>query len=112
MDLHKLKTEEIRGFDAGKLRETEHEVRRAMVNIRMDIYTSRNAQTAKIRGLRQSLARILTVKNATKAVAPQAAKAASAPKTASAVAAKPAKAAKPSTAKAKASAKTKTATKK
>lgn len=110
MDLHKLTTEEIRGFDNGKLRETEHEVRRAMVNIRMDIYTSRNTHTAKIRGLRKSLARLLTVKNAAAAAAPKAPKAPKAAAPVKAKAPKAEKAEKP--AKAKTAAKTKTATKK
>ena len=104
MDLHKLTTEEIRGFDAAKSRETENEVRRAMVNIRMDIYTSRNAHTAKIRGLRTALARILTVRNEAADKAPKAAKVAK--PAAEAAAPKAAKAAKkPAKAKAKSAAK-------
>ena len=110
MDLHKLTTEEIRGFDAAKLRETENDVRRAMVNIRMDIYTSRNQHTAKIRGLRKSLARLLTVKNQAAVGAPKAAKAAAPKADAAPKAEKAAK--KPAKAKAKSAAKTKTATKK
>ncbi len=65
MELHQLSAEEIRGFDAAKMRETEGEIRQELVKIRMDIYTAKNQHTGKIRGLRKSLARLLTVKTAT-----------------------------------------------
>jgi ribosomal protein L29 len=61
MELHKLDMETIKGYDSARLREAEAEVRKEMVNIRMDIYTARNQHTAKIRGLKKSLARLLTV---------------------------------------------------
>ncbi len=128
MDLHKLTTEDLRGFDTGKLRETEHDIRKAMVDIRMDIYTARNQHTAKIRGLRKALARLMTVrgaaaKSAPKAAkvaapaAPQAPKAPKEPKAAKAAAPKAGKAPKEAKAKAPkeggdALAKTKSATKK
>ena len=63
MDLHKLKTEEIKGYDASKFSETERDLRRELLTLRMDIYNPRNKHTAKFRGLRKSLARLLTVKH-------------------------------------------------
>ena len=33
MDLHKLTTEELRGYDAAKLRETENDLRKQLVNV-------------------------------------------------------------------------------
>ncbi len=63
MELHKLSIDNIKEHDSAKLRETEAEIRKELVNIRMDIYTARNQHTAKIRGLKKSLARLLTVKN-------------------------------------------------
>lgn len=95
MELHQLSSEEIRGFDAARIKEAEGEIRQALVTIRMDIYTAKNQHTAKIRGLRKSLARLLTVKNASapkaaRVAAPKAAKAA-APAKAAPKAAKPAK---------------------
>ncbi len=68
MDLQKLSINDIKGFDAVKLRETEKAVRKALLDVRMDIYTAENKHTGKIRGLRKTLARVLTVAGATKAV--------------------------------------------
>src|SRR5262249_42089079 len=106
MELHKLSTEDLRGYDAGKLREAEKDIRRELVNIRMDIYTARDQHTSKIRGLKKALARLLTLRHA--AMAKPAAKGVRAPKAAKPVApkTKPAKA-KPAKPTAK-----KTATKK
>lgn len=119
MELHQLSAEEIRGFDPAKIRETEGEIRQALVTIRMDIYTAKNQHTAKIRGLRKSLARLLTVKTAIKAAAPKAAKVAKvapakAPKAVKAPKAEAAapKAAKASPKDAKSVVKAKTSTKK
>jgi len=63
MDLHKLKAEEIRSWESDKVRETEHEIRLEMANIRMDIYNASSKSTGKVQGLRRSLARVLTVNN-------------------------------------------------
>lgn len=100
-DLHKITSAEFRGFDANKLRETQTDIAKEMAKIRMDIYTARNQHTAKIRGLRKTLARLLTVKTEQARANPKPAKAA-APK----AAAKPAKvkAAKPKTEKVEAKA--------
>jgi ribosomal protein L29 len=112
-ELHQLKAEDLRAYDAAGLRETEGEIRKALVGIRMDIYTAKSAHAAKIKGLRRSLARLLTVKNASgkktaaKTAAPKAAAAApKAKKAAAPKAKKPAGETKAKSAKA-----TKTATK-
>jgi ribosomal protein L29 len=112
-ELHQLKAEDIRALDAAALKETEGEIRKALVGIRMDIYTAKSAHAAKIKGLKKSLARLLTVRNAgaKKVVAkPAAPKAAAAPKAKKAAAAPKAKKAAGET-KAKAAKSTKTATK-
>jgi len=62
MDLHKLKMDQVRGFDAGKLRETEEDVRRELHTIRMDIYSAKAQHAAKSRGLKKALARVLTAR--------------------------------------------------
>jgi ribosomal protein L29 len=80
MELHKLKMDEIRGWAPEKVKEAADESRLELAKIRMDIYTSRSANASKIRGLRKSLARLLTVQTQAKAgAAPKAAKAAKAP---------------------------------
>jgi ribosomal protein L29 len=63
MELHKLTSDEIRGWDSARLRETLNDVRKSLATIRMDIYTAKSANAAKIKGLRKSLARLMTVKN-------------------------------------------------
>ena len=66
MELHKLKKEELKGYDAAKLRETEKDIRRQLHEVRMDIYSGPGKHTGKIRGLRRSLARVLTLQHASK----------------------------------------------
>jgi ribosomal protein L29 len=61
MDLTKLATAEIRNFDAPKLREVERDIRRELLNVRMDIFTAPATYTGKVRNLKLSLARIRTV---------------------------------------------------
>lgn len=61
MELHKLSTDEIRGWDSARLKEIVTEVRRALAGIRMDAYTAKSANAGKLRGLRKSLARLMTV---------------------------------------------------
>ena len=63
MDLHKLKTDEIRSWEPAKIRETENEIRMEMANIRMDIYSAQSNNSGKVSGLKKSLARVLTVTN-------------------------------------------------
>ena len=64
MEIQKLKNEELKSFDAAKLRETEKDIRRQLHEIRMDIYSGPSKHTGKIRGLRRSLARVLTMQHA------------------------------------------------
>lgn len=64
MDLQKLKSEEIRGFDAKRSAEVEGQVRRALLDARMDIYNPAARGSAKIRGLKRTLARVLTLRGA------------------------------------------------
>ena len=63
MELHKLSTDEIRGWEKSRISETEGELRKSLAAIRMDIYTAKSASAGKLRGLRKSLARLMTVKN-------------------------------------------------
>jgi ribosomal protein L29 len=63
MDLHKLKAAEIRSWDSKKIGETASEIRLEMANIRMDIYSAKSGSAGKVKGLKQSLARVLTVNN-------------------------------------------------
>lgn len=62
MDLHKLTVAEIRNFDNARVSEVEKEVRHQMAMMGMDIYSADGQHTGKKRGLRKSLAKILTVK--------------------------------------------------
>lgn len=62
MELHKLKAEEIRGFDNSKSIEIEHQIRRALHDARMDIYNPAAQASGRIRGLKRSLARLLTLR--------------------------------------------------
>jgi len=63
MELHKLAADEIRGWDQDRANEAENEIRLELANIRMDIYTAKTQTAPKVRGLKRSLARILTVRN-------------------------------------------------
>jgi ribosomal protein L29 len=69
MDLHKLNMSELKGLDQGALRQVEKDVRKSLLKIRMDIYTAKSTHGAKVRGLKKSLARVLTVQNQAKASA-------------------------------------------
>jgi ribosomal protein L29 len=97
-ELHKLSSDEIRGLDAAKIKDTERDIRRELVTIRMDIYKAPNQHTGKVRGLKRSLARLMTVaaeKNkaaGAPAMKPAAPKAAAAKKPAAAKKSAPAKA--------------------
>lgn len=64
MDFEKLTIEEIRKLDKDGMRETELAIRRELASMRMDIYTSANAQSGKTSKLKTGLARLLTVKTA------------------------------------------------
>lgn len=75
MELFQLTGEEVRSYDAAKLKETATAIRHELAKIRMDIYTARNQHTGKIRGFKKSLARLLTVTSANRNAAPKAPKA-------------------------------------
>lgn len=60
---NKLKINDIRGVDAAELRETEKEIRKALAEKRMDVYTAAATNVGEIRGLKRSLARLKTVQN-------------------------------------------------
>lgn len=95
MELHALKSDEIRGFDAAKSKDVEQSIRRELLTVRMDIYAAKSANVGRVRGLKRSLARLLTarrvvagpaVRKAAKPVAAAPAKAASPKKKAKAAA--------------------------
>ena len=70
MELHKLNMGELKSLDRNALREVEKDVRKSLMKIRMDIYTAKSTQGAKVRGLKKSLARVLTAQNQAKATQP------------------------------------------
>lgn len=61
MDLHKLTVEDVRSWDASRLKEAVSDVKKTLATIKMDVYTAKSANAGKIRGLRKALARIKTV---------------------------------------------------
>ena len=63
MDLHKISIGDIRTFDKARLSDVRHQIQRELVKIRMDIYTARAQHAGKVRGLKKTLARLLTVTN-------------------------------------------------
>ena len=83
MDLHKLATEDLKSMDATALRDTEQSIRRELLNLRMDIYSAPASHVGRKRGLKKSLARLLTLRHVNKATTPAhpVAKTPAAPKT-------------------------------
>jgi ribosomal protein L29 len=63
MELHNIKIADLQGLERGRLREIEVEIRREMVTARMDVYAAEGQYSSKKRGMKKSLARLLTVKN-------------------------------------------------
>ncbi len=61
MELIKLQTDELRNFEAAKLKEVEDNARKELFKIRMDIYTPKASQAGNLRGLRKTLARVKTI---------------------------------------------------
>jgi ribosomal protein L29 len=61
MERHKLSADEIRGLEPARLKELGDEVRSELCDLRMDIYTAKSQNAGKLRGLRKSLARVLTI---------------------------------------------------
>lgn len=63
MELSKLKADEIRSWDLSKRVETAREIRSEMLKTRMDIYSAKAQTSGKVKGLKKSLARLLTVQS-------------------------------------------------
>lgn len=61
MDVLKSTTQELRAIDAKELRTAEQDLRKQLVELRMDVYTSAATNVGTIRKLRKTLARIKTV---------------------------------------------------
>jgi ribosomal protein L29 len=63
MDYFKLTADELRSKDKGELQTAATEVRKKLAEIRMDIYTAPAVNVSKVKKLRKTLARLLTVQN-------------------------------------------------
>jgi len=61
MDFNKLNVKEIRALDAKKIGDTVKNLRKELVGLRMDVYNAGPQAKTKARGLRKTLARLLTV---------------------------------------------------
>lgn len=61
MDILKLTTDDIRKLDNAGMREVQDEIRKQLAQIRMDIYSAPTVNTGKVRHLKKSLARVMTV---------------------------------------------------
>ena len=64
LELHKLKSDELKGMDVKALAETAGNIRKQMVDIRMDIFTPEASNSGKVKSLKKSLARVLTEQTA------------------------------------------------
>ncbi len=62
MDLQKIHVDELKELDVARLDKTASEIRGKIFETRMDIYKPAGTNSGKLRGLRRSLARVLTVK--------------------------------------------------
>jgi ribosomal protein L29 len=63
MDYFKITADELRSKDKGELQSAATEMRKKLAEIRMDIYTAPAVNVSKVKKLRKSLARLLTVQN-------------------------------------------------
>jgi ribosomal protein L29 len=63
MDYFKITADELRSKDKGELQTAASEVRKKLAEIRMDIYTAPAVNVSKVKKLRKTLARLLTVQN-------------------------------------------------
>jgi ribosomal protein L29 len=61
MDFLKLPIKDIRTFDGRKLQDSERALRKELVSLRMDVYNAGPQTNAKIRNMRKTLARLLSV---------------------------------------------------
>ena len=62
MDLQKIHVDELKDLDMTRLNQTAKEIREKIFETRMDVYKPAGTNSGKLRGLRKSLARVLTVK--------------------------------------------------
>jgi len=63
MELNKINAETLRNYDTSKLNDVELDIRSQMLRLRMDIYTEKAKNSAKMKGLKRGLARTLTIRN-------------------------------------------------
>jgi ribosomal protein L29 len=63
MDYFKITADELRSKDKGELQSAAGEVRKKLAEIRMDVYTAPAVNVSKVKKLRKTLARLLTVQN-------------------------------------------------
>ena len=66
MELTKLTTEDIRGFESDRLKEVEFDLRKEICTKRMDVYAEKGKHIATVKKLKKTLARINTVVNENK----------------------------------------------
>lgn len=62
MDISKITIDEIRQFGPERMKEVEIDIRKELVNLKMDLYTSASVDSGKALKLRKTLARINTVR--------------------------------------------------
>ena len=62
VDPVKTSLEEMRKMNYAQIKETEEEVRRDLLKMKLDVYTAPSAQTSKVRNLKKTLAKVMTVK--------------------------------------------------
>lgn len=62
MEVKILKADEIRGMDKARRTELETEIRKQIVDTRMDIYSPANSNAPKVTNMKRNLARLLTVR--------------------------------------------------
>ncbi len=62
MHLNKLKMSDVLSFDAKQSIDVEKDIRKQIGELRIDLYGNRGTASAKARGLKKSLARILTAR--------------------------------------------------
>ena len=72
MEMHKAKIDELRGLSPEQRRDTTDDVRKELANMRMDIYTAGTQNKARRRGLKKTLARLLTIQSDAKVQSPTA----------------------------------------
>ncbi len=61
MDYFKITADELRSKDLGELRTAVGEIQKQLASVRMDVYTAPAVGVGKIKKLKKTLARVLTV---------------------------------------------------